>query len=258
MVLISMVSAVFLAGCGQKDFDELTTGRFSCSSLDPAPTFCDDFDSETSTDTWNRLEVLPSGSGSVVVDSDAALSRPNSLLASVTGADRGVYLRAAALKTFATYENTPIHVRISFDMMVEQIDPRMNARVIAFQFLFGDLQGYNQLVLNLESTGTEVNSQFSEALGPDPGTRVGDTKSVPNLNEWSHVEFELQVFNPQGSGNNATLSIDSVELFKQALSYDLRAGVPRMELGIPWVDTNQAAEAWQIRYDNVRVDIGQL
>jgi hypothetical protein len=226
----------------------------------PVPTFCDDFDGDRPTKKWTSVIISPSdGAGVVESNEDEPLSEPRSLVASVPGSFDGDvdYAASALSRTFAAFEGIPIRVHVSFDMRIEQFDPLANAHVIAFQFLFGDADDYNQLVLNLESRKRSVTAQFTETVGTAFAQRAGEYENTPEAGEWAHVEFELDARNPlgkpSGGKNRVTLLVDDVKLFDDDLSFDLRGGKPRMELGIPWVDHKLAQAPWRIRYDNVLV-----
>jgi hypothetical protein len=266
-----LLFAASLCACTQTlDFDAVTGKRsspssdspegFSCAMQSPEPTFCDDFDGDRPAKKWSSVIVSPSdGKGVVESRDDEALSEPRSLVASVPGSFGSDvdYAASALSRTFAAFEGIPIRVRVSFDMRIEAFDATANAHVIAFQFLFGSADDYNQLVLNLESRKRSVAAQFTETVGPAFAQRGGDYENTPELGEWAHVELELDAKNPLGKANGAknrlTLLVDDVKLFDDDLSFDLRGGTPRMELGIPWVDSKLAQESWRIRYDNVLV-----
>jgi hypothetical protein len=273
-----MLVAASCGACTQTlDFDSLSSGHaairpvhdagsispehtFTCMDEQDA-TFCDDFDTRAPDKTWTMVIVEPGNAGGYVKaeDNDDALSAPKSLLVSVPGKfDKGVSYAASALqRTFASYTGMHIRVNVAFDMRVEKFDSLAYARIIAFQFLYGDATSYNQLVYALESREDSIVSQFSESVGPAPKSRAGDFENLPDLDEWVHVEFELNVANPEGGGNRVTLTVDDVKLFDNELELYLRGGEPRMELGIPWVDSSKATEPWRIRYDNVLVNIEQ-
>lgn len=263
---VATLASTLLLGCTQTlDFDSVSNGasqdsaKFSCATLTPAPTFCDDFDGKPPLEVWSKVAITPAGGGANVAgNSTFSLSPPNSLLATTGANPAGTYVSSAAQKTFAGFEGKPMDAHISFDMLVENVDPTPGARVIAFQFLFGPSTQYNQLVINLTSTGTGVTSQFTDNLGGTmPATTSGDTQHVPEINQWVHVSFDLAVFNPSGQGNNAKVTIDSVSLFDTGLHYALLRDQPRLELGVPWVDSTLATRGWAIRYDNFQATLSE-
>jgi hypothetical protein len=274
--LVSLSAALCLPACTQTlDFDEVSNGskgsgydptKFSCAALSPPATFCDSFDGKSPAETWSALLIAPAnGGGAVSGDSSFSLTPPNSLLVSVPGVATPGYTASAVQRTFGTFEGKPMDVHVEFDMKVEQVDPRAGARVLAFQFLFGlGTAVYDQLVLNLTSTGANVTSQFTQNLGGTAqGTFAGDILHAPALDKWVHVTFDLAVFNPNGAantaglGNNAKLKIDQETLFDAGLMFPLHMNQPRLELGIPGVDTSAGVETkpWRVRFDNFQATL---
>jgi hypothetical protein len=262
------------AGCSATiPFDDLSSGAagdgdgdspnedFSCDDHKGAA-FCDDFDGESLVDKWGNPEIFPTEDQGVVESrSDGALSKPNAMVATMKGdfpADTD-YAASFITKTFSTVEDRAFDAHVSFAIKVEDFDGHATARITAFQFLMGDEASYNQLVLNIVSQGTSIASVFSENLGGErEGTHEGDTESGPALQEWTQVEFDLHVKDPTGDGNTAKLTVGGKVLFDNKLQQDLLGGVPRFELGIPWVNTELATDDWRIRYDNVLVEIEKI
>ena len=272
-----LLLALCLPACTQTlDFDAVSKGsngsssydptKFSCAALSPPATFCDSFDSKAPADTWSAVLIAPpTGGGSVAGDSTSALTLPNSLLATVPAITTPGYTASIVQQTFGTFEGQAMDVHVAFDMKVELIDSRPSARILAFQFLFGlGTATYNQLVLNLASTGTNLTSVFTQNLGgATQGSVAGDIAHAPELNKWAHVTFDLAVFNPNGSanvagqGNNAKVTIDGVTLFNAGLSFPLMLNQPRLELGIPGVDTSSGvgSQRWSVRFDNFQATL---
>ena len=278
LVLAQALSLASLSACTQTlDFDAVSKGsssgpsnydgsKFSCATLSPPATFCDSFDGKSAADTWSATLVAPPGGGGIVADdSSSALTPPNSLLATLPVISMPGYAASVVQETFGSFEGKPMDVHVAFDMKVEQVDPRAGARILAFQFLFGSGGAtYNQLVINLTSTGSNVSSVFTENLGgATQGTVTADIQHVPALNTWAHVTFDLAAFNPSGmantagQGNNAKVTIDGVTLFNAGLHYALMMNQPRLELGIPGVDTSSgvASQPWRVRYDNFQATL---
>ncbi len=266
-----------LPACTQTlDFDAVSNGSsgpagydpkaFSCATLSPPATFCDSFDSKSAADTWSATLVAPTGAGGLIADDNSsALSLPNSLLATVPVITMPGYTASIVQQTFGMFEGKAMDVHVAFDMKVDQVDPRAGARILAFQFLFGlGTATYNQLVINLTSTGSNVTSVFTENLGgATQGSVTADIAHAPEINTWAHVTFDLAVFNPSGSantgaqGNNAKVTIDGVTLFNAGLHYPLMMNQPRLELGIPGVDTSSgvASQPWRVRFDNFQATL---
>jgi hypothetical protein len=235
--------------------------EFNCKDLEDRAgvEFCSDFSSSDWEDDWNSsVEVYPAGNGVVERTTEGAVrSDPGALLATVGGTYEGdVYAASFIKENFSAYKDKDFHARISFQMRVEEFDAEEPARITAFQFLMGDAQKLSQLVLNLQSRGDGVAIQFTEN-NSEGGFQQGDFETI-GVGEWIEVVLILKVKNHDGEGNSAKLYIDGEELFDAPLSYELFGLTPRMELGVPWVDTMLATEEWQLRYDNVLAEFVEI
>jgi hypothetical protein len=257
---------LFGSGCTQTlDFDATSREAgskavFSCAKDGVGAAFCDDFEGRPLQESWTKIEFTPNSPGTITIDSLDSLSPSHSMLASYVGRPASTdFTQLVARKEFPDYASANIFVVVEFDMKVEVVDTTSNARVSAFQFLFGNAAQYNQLVLNLESRTTEVSSEFTENFGKpgsnEYGTIPGGIRDVPNLSQWSHVRFELEVNQATGTNNTAKLFIDDLKLFDGALMYALFGLTPRFELGIPYVNVTNATSPWNIRFDNVLATI---
>jgi hypothetical protein len=256
-------SLLFGSGCTQTlDFDATSSEAssrptFSCADHPSAMgVFCDDFEGKPLLESWTSVGPSTGAPGMITTDALDSLSPSHSMLVSYPGREAGAGFTAlTALKQFPDFANTNISVVLEFDMKVEVIDATNDASVSAFQFLFGNADQYNQLVLNLRSRTTEVSSEFTENFGKpntnEYGTIPGGIRDVPNLGQWAHVRFELEVNQAIGTNNAAKLFIDDVKLFDGALTYALFGLTPRMELGIPYVNVEKPTTPWSIRFDNV-------
>jgi hypothetical protein len=267
-----LCAALPLLGCSASlDFDSVSSGNkpvvepdlpdggaeaFTCADYAEQVTFCDDFDGATPDLLWSDLFTFPEdGDAAIKSDSLDPLSGTTALVASVPGGfPIGEYVAATALKNFDGFDEVPFAGVISFDMKVDDFDPENKARISAFQFLFGNATKYNQLVLNLESRTTSIAFQFTENVGPVNEDWRSDFKLFPGTDTWVHVVFEIDVVAPTGgSGNRVSLRVDDVTVFDGELHLDLLGTQPRMELGIPWVETERETQPWRVRYDNVLV-----
>ena len=229
-----------------------------CASLSPAPTFCDDFDTKPIGEQWDGVE---DSNGIVGIDTIAFDSAPSSLAAKSSASPSGQSIRSVTKKSFTEFTGKPITLRMSFALRVDQIDPKTSAQIVAFGVLFGEDGNFNQVVLNLSSTGSGVVAQVSEnAQGPttsDNGYEVhGPFDKRPSASDWTDVRIEIDVHNPTGSGNSLRVYFDQVVQYDGALILPLKGGTPRIELGIGWANTPSAP--WSIRYDNVVVDLKNL
>lgn len=237
-------------------------GTFSCASLKPQPTFCDDFDGPSEPRGWDLLEQT---NGQVTVDSLAippAPSMPNSLLAAASAA---AGTEADALKQFSTYAGEAVHITASFEMNVQQVDSSPSGQIIAFEVIFKNSSStFNQIVLNLNSLGSTggVSAQIAEnAQGVDGGEAGYNSYPLPDhppTKAWTKVDVDLVVASPNGSAaNKITVTLDGkTELDQQALQNALQGGSPWVHLGIGY--EAPGTSGWAVRYDNFVFDISKL
>jgi hypothetical protein len=236
-------------------FDELEApADFSCANHAGA-IFCDDFDTSPLAAHWSGVEIIPSGNGVVEARSDDARSEPNTLVASIGGSydDDPTYAATLVRQSLASLAGEPYRARISFQLKVDEFDAAPRARVSVFQLLFGDLEDLSMLTLNLESTGGAVAAQFTES-NLAGGFSFGDLVPIDS-GEWVQVSLTLDITSPNGGRNRVALTLDDRVVTDVELTHDLPDLAPRLELGLPWVDTTRATEPWQVRFDNVLVEV---
>jgi hypothetical protein len=244
---------------------------FDCLALTPRATFCDDFE-HPYLDGWSSVVVSPTTplGGTIDLDTRGARAGTGSLLATVSAGivSSGDYFGVLASESF-DFEGVPARYSVEFDLRLEQIDPELGRQVKLFQFLFGTPEvGFNQLTLQLESHGGDASARFvendyapndSSGTSKEPATRPAEFKPVPNINEWVHVRFSLEAYEPSGTDNRASLIVGQTVLYDGGLYFALRRLHPTMELGFPTVDgyfTQDApSNAWRARYDNVMVRV---
>ena len=249
-------------------------GSFSCRTVTPPATFCDDFDTLPLANVWDEVLPFPAAGGTLALDGDDALSPSNALLATIPpGIEAGTYVGLVAGKSFSQVGSRPSRIEIEFDMKVEQIDGTPGRSIVAFQFVLdapGPDARSNQLGLEVHSNGDQMRTRLHENLLDADGfadlSETHELRSGPPVNRWSHVAFELDIDidDPSNSNNRAhvrigpreTFESDAVTLFEGTLRYGLHAGWPRIEVGIPWLNRADETTAWRIRYDNVLVRLG--
>ncbi len=266
---LGLFSVCLLAlGCTQTlDFDSVSGGASSsalCTGDNPARQFCDDFDGQSVGSIWGGIEEQY---GAVSNDSRASVSGTVSMLASSDGVDAGTIVRAVVKRAFPEHADSVVGIRASFDMRVDQFDPRAGAQIGAFALLFGPLDNFNQLVLNVNSTGDDISVQLAEnavsvadpSSTEDNGYAVHGPFSEPAPDTWTNIRVEVDVFKPDGGGNQLRIFLDGEQKFNGPLVLDLKGAEPRLELGLTWVDTvGTAADPWSVRYDNFVVEMTDL
>lgn len=255
----------------------LDAATFSCAKVTPAPTFCDDFESNDSLSKWGPVIVeprAPQPAGSIGLDDREARAGHGSLLAVV---DPAVSICAdcnfSVCVQSLSYELQG-HQRLTmeFDMRVEQIDSQAGRRSTLFQFYFGSPEsGFSQHTLQLQSARATVEAAFIEYdtegqvagsdFAPSPIEFNHGWQPGPHLKgDWVHVKYVLDAVDSNGSDNTLSLSVGDVVLIDDPLHFGLRYREPIFELGIPYVDTTDFSAretngGWQVRYDNVLVRI---
>jgi hypothetical protein len=246
------------------DFDAVSNGSpetqdaLHCRDRNPAPSFCDDFDYVPIGQNWTDLEPPKNGEAKVV--GDIFVTAPNSLLSTAgpvpTPTDN---VRAVVKTSFPMFTNAKKKLTIGFDLYVVAFDPKQGARTIAFALLYGDVNKFYELVLNLNSNGTNASALVNEYNFPENLSELHASVGLLNA-RWIPVSIELTVNNPGGTGNGIAVVVDGkvVSADGDQLKLPLIAATPRMELGLGWMDTSKATGAWAIRYDNFFADWAPL
>jgi hypothetical protein len=247
------------------DFDAVSAQdsnnpAFCANHPAPQATFCDDFDGKPLGTLWGTLSQM---NGTVVVDSIVASSAPNSLLSTIGAVPMGGSVRAVASTSFPMLNGKSLGFRVSFDMLVEAFDKNPSAMVTAFAFLYGPLNNYNQIVINLSSTGTDVKIQVIENAEAGGYDKHGPYPVSAPVGGWINVRLELDLRTPSGmppagAENALRVYLAGVEQEDARLQVPLNGDVPRMELGLGYEDTSVARDGWSVRFDNFLVETAAL
>jgi hypothetical protein len=263
-----VVTAALATGCTQLlDFDAVSKGApgqggpsadIPCSLRYPAPTFCDDFDGAPLSDKWGDFEFK---NGKMpVVDGKTSRSSPDSLISEVNAITAADQVRSVAKTSFAPFTDVPAQLVIAFDVFVDVVDPKAGARIIAFALLYGDVNKFHEFVLNLNSTGAKASGIFTEYSYPDNASFEHAT-FAPTKAEWLNVRIEIDVEHPDGTGNAMRIYVREaqggdvqVNSPTDVLRSAMLPALPRVELGIGWMDTTKGTSPWVVRYDNFSVD----
>ncbi len=255
------------------DAQRLPEVSFSCAALSPAPTFCDDFEGSDPLSQFSDYGAYPAtpASGAITVDGTAARAGRRSMLVTVYDGDTAcndcvAVVGGVNLDAFATHTT----ISVEFDMLVDQIDPGMGRRVVLFQLEFGsEADGSNQHTLVLESQGTRVNAGFVEFANAGTASHARVSRSEqheypfqagPALGQWAHVRYTLDTVPDDNTMDLATLSVDDSVLFIGAPYLLQTEKLPRVEVGVAWVDASlftdqDEGKSWQVRYDDVVVQV---
>jgi hypothetical protein len=230
---------------------------FCAAHSTPPAIFCDDFDAEPLGTKWPKVEVL---NGEATNDGEAATSEPNSLLSVANPVGVTGRVRAVSGISFPNLNSTKVGLRISFNLRVDKFDPAIGAKTNVFDFIYGPVTDFNQVVVVLISTGDAVSMMLAE--NPQ---KVGDPNNLyheygpftvkPALGQWTKVAVDLDIANPLGDGNTVRVALDEQSQLDTALLYPLKGETPRLELGVGWVDSEMmSTQTWQIRYDDFLVE----
>ncbi|HYP88423.1 MAG TPA: hypothetical protein VEQ59_09720 [Polyangiaceae bacterium] len=259
----ALAACVALPACSVAlDFDATSAKRAGTSEsfcgkhLSPPALFCDDFDSAALSTKW---PVVEQSNGSAKDDDGAAQSAPNSLLSVVQPLAPGEGARAIGAVTFPSLASAKVGLRISFALRVDDFDESNGASNVVFNFLYGPLDDYNEISLNLVSTESAVSLQIAEnaqKVGEEPGEYAQHgpfTKKVAR-GEWMRVDIDLDIDEPVGPSNALRVSFDGKTELDTSLMLALKGGTPRLELGVGWVDSTNATQRWVVRYDDFVVE----
>jgi hypothetical protein len=147
-------------------------------------------------------------------------------------------------------------VTISFDFLVEELDPKMGAKVTIFALLYGDVTKYYQLVFNLKSNGSQASGALTENTYPG-GIFKEHAAVAASKSKWNNVKIIVTIKEPMGTGNPLAIYAgdDGSNLVlttgvNEVLAAPLIGDNPRMELGIGWMDTTNGTAPWKVLYDN--------
>jgi hypothetical protein len=265
---VAIVSAAFATGCTQLlDFDAVSKGApgqggpnadIACSLRYPAPIFCDDFDGAPISDKWNDVEIK--NAKMLLVDNATYRSSPDSLVSEVLGITTADQVRSVVKTSFPPFTGVPAQLVIAFDVFVDVVDPKAGARIIAFALLYGDVNKFHEFVLNLNSTGAKASGIFTEYSYPDNAS-FEHAVFAPTKAEWLNVRIEIEVHHPDGTDNALRIYVGDAQGHEtqvnsptDVLRSPMLPALPRVELGIGWMDTTKGTSPWVVRYDNFSVD----
>jgi hypothetical protein len=81
----------------------------------------------------------------------------------------------------------------------------------------------------------------------------------PTVGQWMKVEIDIDILNPEGTGNNMRVRLDGMSALDTQLKLALKGDIPRLELGVGWVDSaTKPTQTWAVRYDDFLVETTAL
>jgi hypothetical protein len=252
--------AAFATGCSfVLDFDAVTkeapsvqAGPIPCANRMPVPTFCDDFDIGMLSDKWTDFEKVH---GDFQVNGLVYNTPPYSLLSKVddisTLAPADQFVRSVVKTSFPVFTGRKAKLTMAFDVYIDTVDPKEGARITAFSLLYGSTAAFYQLTLNLASAGATASFIVTEYTFPSMFSTTHGVSAIPRA-RWTNVRVELTINDPGGMGNDIAVFLADVRQNSPTdqLKAPLIADVPRMELGIGYMNPAQGTGAWILRYDN--------
>ncbi len=217
-----------------------------CASLNPQPTFCNDFDPTTDAASWT-LETLPFTESSATVTSERSSSAPNSAKL-VVNTTPNAYGANSFQKTFS---GPVTRVVTSYDLYVTA-PPTLAMNLSIFKFPvagFGD----RYVSIQLGSSGKLTVFQSQDApIGPDGGvnyTIVGGQVSA-SLGTWMHIVLDVKT----GSSPTVTASLNGTTFVNDlSIAPALSASLVRVKSGVSYL--TKEAGTFTAYIDNVVIDI---
>lgn len=261
---------------GGSDAAALDPTNFDCLKVAPPATFCDDFETPGPLKPkWDDAFASPVPGGTIARDTTAARSGVGSMLATLAPhrTQDDAFNEVWVTKAFRGFAGLRARYVVEFDLRVEQVDPLSQLQPKLFQFLLGSTSdGYTVLSLLLSSSeaGKPLLSFLEQdVVVDDPATPEVELSpdspphpfsAVTNLNEWAHVTFVLELNEPAGFDNRASLTVGDTLLYGGPLFFALREYEPTIDLGVPTVlgtitQLEASTGTWQARYDNVVVRV---
>jgi len=262
-VACALGAALVLSACSVAlDFDATSAKgtqddqSFCSEHLTPPTIFCDDFDGTALASKWPAVEQH---NGSAKNDGGAARSSPNSLLSVAAPVDAGEGVRAVGSVSFPALAAAKVGIRVSFALRVEQFDPSSGAKSVVFDFLYGPLDDYNEIALNLVSTESAVSLQVDENAQTEGDETAqyaqhGPLMTKPARGEWMTVDIDIDINQPRGQENALRVSLNGKKELDTQLMLPFKGGTPRLELGVGWVDSSEPTQRWVVRYDDFLVE----
>ncbi len=221
-----------------------------CSSLAPAPLFCDDFDQRDLAASWDSIFR---SEASVTLAGDDVFSAPRAMkLATSTPSD--LALAGYAVKAFPAWTARPMTATLAFQMHVQSAGSANGVDVPmgAIQLLEASGKLY-ELELRVVANGSALRGTLSEhTLDGNAETRADHGFSMPvPFDAWTRIEIVLtyRPLNP----SSARLLIDGLKAIDLTVDTSVVVGgTPRAALGITAV--KGAIDPWIVRYDNAVFD----
>jgi len=231
-----------------EDADAIATGSDGgiaadadfCTSIAPAPTFCDSFDRGAFGASWSKSDVY--GAGAAIGTSSLAWTPPLSFHSIVDVDDGG-----SAANLSENFDGTGRAVDYSFDLYVERKPSQGGTEISGVGVSIGEDDYYLDIVLGPDVVNIEHD-------GPN-----GDATSAPLANiptgRWMNVAWHLDLA-PEAGAPSARLEIDGAIVYSNALPpYGFAPGSTWIFAGIGWQSPD--ADGTVIDVDDVVAGVTQ-
>jgi hypothetical protein len=213
---------------------DASTASF-CSTLVPAPGFCEDFDERPFPGGFDPPNVR---AGAATPERENARSAPFSLVTSVGASSDSAYGRLEkALPEGHRFE-------VAFDFRVGARSPAQNASLATITLGTSNADAY-WLTFGVNDAGALFGFEYRDRK-PSPDTSPIDIRSTVDWSAWHRIAIVVELTKPQF----ATLSIDGTDAANAAISppwTDTRAK-PSLSIG---VKVDAPTGRWAFSYDNV-------
>ena len=217
-----------------------------CASFDVRPTLCADFDEDAPYSAgWSSVTLA--GGGQMVLDLDASLSPPGSMLATIPAFDSGMVVQPQANLGSALLANaTDVHLEA--EVRLDAIGATDEAVALSIRQQASD-GSYLQVSLFMVA-GSGLPSFVQEQVDLPNGTSEAHefTVSAVPLGMWVPYAFDLR----PGTPPRIMLSVNGAPALDQPLQYNWQPSPYTVQVGIGYIgSTNGEYRSLQMHVDNV-------
>jgi hypothetical protein len=237
-----LLGAVLAIGaCGRLRFEAEpdAIGPPFCSTLQPPPTFCSDFEDGT-TSVWDG-QLL--NGGTLDVDAAAAHSSHFGLHLTTPALAAGMTADPGVDKQLAI---TASRVTLAFDLFVEP--GQGSGDVVIAEVAMDD--GSEVHAVEYVYRAPPKQAYIEDSVTPNGGQQMYDNYAfvAPPMREWHRLQLDVTT----GPGAQCTVTMDGASILQTTIT-GTTGGTPKLQAGVPYL--KGPASAWAIDVDNVVLDI---
>jgi hypothetical protein len=220
-----------------------------CTSLSPAPLFCDDFDEGALAAPWDQLADT---SGAETLNTAEYVSAPYSMLVSVDPDAAVTAIDVAGYKSFTAKQGVAGTATATFDIRINAADESSASDAIV-----GAIQLWNGSAywdLELEVFYASSTHDFSVSMSEDDGTSYVQHAATAHLAMDAWTRVTLAVVLPAGAGGatTATMAFSGTTVASATVHVSTNDPIPEILIGTTYA--TPAAGGWSVAYDNVTFD----